>query len=82
MPLIRSKIRMLKVENGMIESKKTKDTDNESVTQSSLSNLFKVVENRLYPGTLNRMTRVFITLIGGPRPGGHSPLFGLYPSRF
>ena len=76
MPLIRSKIRMLKVENGMIESKKTKDTDNESVTQSSLSNLFKVVENRLYPGMFNRKTRVFITLIGGPQPGGHSPPFG------
>jgi len=66
MPLIRSKIRMLKVENGMIESKKTKDTDNESVTQSSLSNLFKVVENRLYPGIFKRKTRVFMTLIGGP----------------
>ena len=45
-PLIRSKIRMLKVENGMIDSKKTKDTDNDSVTQSSLSNLFKTADNR------------------------------------
>lgn len=57
---------MLKVENGMMESKKTKDTDNESVTQSSLSNLFRAVENRLYPGMFIRKTRVFITLIGGP----------------
>jgi hypothetical protein len=44
----------------MIESKKTKDTDKDSVTQSSLINLFKEVEKRLYPGMFKLMTRVFI----------------------
>jgi hypothetical protein len=64
---------MLKVENGMIDSKKTKDTDKDSVTQSSLSNLFKAAENRLYPGMFNRMARAFIILIAGPKWGRSSP---------
>jgi hypothetical protein len=46
----------------MIDSKNTNDTDNDSVTQSSLSNLFKAAENRLYPGMFSRKTRAFITL--------------------
>ena len=65
-PLTKSKIRILKVVKGMIESKKTKDTDNDSVTQSSLSNLCKEVENRLYPGIFKCMTRVFIINTGRP----------------
>lgn len=73
-PLIRSKIKMLKVENGMIDSKKTKDTDNDSVTQSSLSNLFSAAENRLYHGMFNRMARAFIILIGRPHTGPPVPL--------
>jgi hypothetical protein len=64
---------MLKVENGMIDSKKTKETDNESVTQSSLSNLYKAAENRLYPGMFNRKTRAFITLGGDPEQGHPTP---------
>ena len=39
-PLTKSKIRTLRVENGMMDSKNIKDTDNESVTQSSFKNLF------------------------------------------
>ena len=58
----------------MIDSKKTKDTDNDSVTQSSLSNLFKAAENKLYPGMFSRKTRVFITLIGGLQPEAPAPL--------
>jgi hypothetical protein len=63
-PLTKSKIRILKVVKGMIESKKTKETDKDSVTQSSLSNLFKEVVNRLYPGMFKCMTRVFIINTG------------------
>jgi hypothetical protein len=44
----------------MIESKKTNETDNDSVTQSSLTNLLAAAENRLYPGIFKRMTRVFM----------------------
>jgi hypothetical protein len=69
------------VENGMIDSKKTKDTDNDSVTQSSLSNLFKAAENRLYPGMFSRKTLVFITFIGGLQPAAPAPL-RMYFSRF
>ena len=50
-PLTKSKIRILKVVKGMMDSKKTNDTDNDNVTQSSLMNLFKDVATRLYPGT-------------------------------
>jgi hypothetical protein len=64
---------MLKVENGIIDSKKTKDTDKDSVTQSSLSNLFKAAENRLYPGMFNRMARAFIILICRPQAGAIRP---------
>jgi hypothetical protein len=39
-PFTKSNIRMLRVENGMIDSKKTKDIDKDNVTQSSLANLF------------------------------------------
>jgi len=46
-PLTKSKIRILKVVKGMIESKKTKDIDKDRVTQSSRANLVKVVETRL-----------------------------------
>ena len=48
--LTKSKIKTLKVVKGMIESKKTNDTDNDNVTQSSLMNLFRDVTSRLYPG--------------------------------
>ena len=72
-PLTKSKIRILKVVKGMIESKKTKDTANDRVTQSSLTNLLKEVENRFNPGMFKRMTRVFIITTGrlsvwSPRP--------------
>lgn len=72
-PLTKSKIRILNVVKGMIESKKTKDTDKDRVTQSSLTNLLKEAENRLYPGMFKRMTRVFMITTGrlpvwSPRP--------------
>jgi hypothetical protein len=72
-PLTKSKIRILKVVKGIIESKKTKDTDNDNVKQSSLMNLFKDVASRLYPGTFVPITRVFIINAGLP-PSLSSPV--------
>ena len=46
-PLTKSKIRILKVVKGIIESKKTKDIDKDRVTQSSRANLVKAVDKRL-----------------------------------
>jgi hypothetical protein len=46
-PLTKSKIKMLNVEKGMIESKKTNEIDKDRVTQSSRANLVKAAENRL-----------------------------------
>lgn len=45
-PFTKSKISMLRVVKGMMESKKTNDTDKDSVTQSSLTNLFTEATNR------------------------------------
>jgi hypothetical protein len=45
-PFTKSKINILRVVKGMMESKKTKDTDRDSVTQSSLTNLLTEATNR------------------------------------
>ena len=45
-PFTKSKINILSVVKGMMESKKTNDTDKDSVTQSSLTNLLTEATNR------------------------------------
>jgi hypothetical protein len=45
-PFTKSKINMLRVVKGMMESKKTNDTDKDNVTQSSLTNLFTEATSR------------------------------------
>jgi hypothetical protein len=58
------KIKTLRVTKGIIESKKTKEMDNDSVKQSSFMNSLKDTDNNLYPLKFVCMLRV-VVLIGG-----------------
>jgi hypothetical protein len=54
---------MLKVENGIIDNRNTKDTDNDKVKQSSRKNFLKDMTNNLWPTKLWRRVRILATMV-------------------
>jgi hypothetical protein len=58
------KIKTLRVTNGIIESKKTKEMDNDSVKQSSFMNSLKDMDNNLYPLRFVCMLRMVVLIDG------------------
>ncbi len=54
---------MLRVENGIIDNRNTKDTDNDNVKQSSFKNFLKDMTNNLWATKLWCNVRILATMV-------------------